>query len=64
MFDVYSVIGGMIGGTLLLLSSGVIKHLRQRQDAKRAHQKWKDQQDRLKDRNKFRERNRVGIKKK
>ena len=64
MFDVYSVIGGMIGGCLLLLSSGVIKHLKQRQHAKKAHEKWQAQQDRLKGQNKFRERNRVGIKKK
>jgi len=64
MIDVYSVIGGVIGGSLLLLASGVLQWIQKRRASKKAHNKWTEQQERIKERKRFRERKRVGIKKK
>ena len=63
MIDVYSVVGGVIGGSLLLLADRVLKWIQRQRASRKAHFKWLEQQERLKERKLFRDRKRVGIKK-
>ena len=50
MIDVWSVIGGMIGGTLPFIVSGMGKWLKKNHNQRKEHQRWLAQQERIRDR--------------
>jgi len=47
MIDVWSVVGGMIGGTILFIASGVGKWLKKNHTQRKEQQRWQKQQERI-----------------
>lgn len=47
MFDVWSVIGGMLGGSLLFAVSGVGSWLKEKHEARKRLEKYLAQQERI-----------------
>lgn len=50
MIDVWSVIGGVIGGSLLFLASGVGQWLKKNHAQRKQQKRWLAQQERLRER--------------
>ena len=50
MFDVWSVLGGMVGGSLLFAVSGVGSWLKEKHEARKRLEKYLAQQERIRTR--------------